>query len=150
MKRFEIVADEYRKHPNVEIQLPKRATKNACAYDVCSPEAFTLIPGETHMVWTDVRAHIPDNYYLELNVRSGMGKPLIHLANVIGYIDADYYNNPKTGGNIGIMLHNFGTEPWPVNIGDRIAQAKLDTYEIMDDDDATAERTGGFGSTGKA
>ena len=45
------------------------------------------------------------------------------------------------------MLHNAGSEPWTVCAGDRIAQGKLDTYEVMDDDEATGERTGGFGST---
>lgn len=89
MKRFELVSDIYRQHPNAEIQLPKRATAKACAYDFYSPESFTLESGETHCVWTDVRANIPDNYYLEINVRSSMGKSLIRLANTLGYVDAN-------------------------------------------------------------
>lgn len=88
MFRFEVVIDEHRKHPNITIQLPKRATKNACAYDFYSPEGFILKPGETRMVWTDVKAVLPAKYMLALNVRSSMGKKLIGLANTQGWIDA--------------------------------------------------------------
>jgi len=150
MKRFEVVADEYRKHPDVEIKLPKRATKNACAYDFHSPSEYCIEPGTMQMIWTDVKAKIPDNAALIINVRSSMGKHRICLANTQGWVDADYYSNPKNDGNIGVMLANDGLAPFLINQGDRIAQGMIVPYFIMDDDDTTTERTGGFGSTGKA
>ena len=48
-----------------------------------------------------MKCKIPDGYYLELSVRSST--PLKHwiiLANGVGIIDADYYNNPSNEGEI--------------------------------------------------
>lgn len=150
MYKFEVVADQYRKHPNTEIQLPKRATKNACAYDFYSPLSCWINPGEMQMIWTDIKAKITHNAALLINVRSSMGKHCIRLANTQGWVDADYYSNSSNDGNIGIMLLNDGDKPFEINQGDRIAQGMIIPYFIMDDDAATEERTGGFGSTGKA
>ena len=151
MFRFEVVSDMHRKNPNVDIQLPKRGTKNACAYDFFSPISTTIHPGEALMVWTDVKAHIPSRYALLLNVRSSMGKYGIMLANTQGWIDADYYSNPSNDGNIGILLRNNGTAPFELHQGDRIVQGMIIKYYLMDDDGdgKKVERAGGFGSTGK-
>lgn len=150
MFKFEVVKDEHRKFPNEQIQLPKRGTKNACAYDFYSPDEFVIHPGETHMLWTDVKARIPTKYMLMLNVRSSMGKHLIGLANTQGWIDCDYADNPSNDGNIGIMFHNYGDEDFHVSKGDRIAQGMIVRYFVMDDDYGITtgeKRKGGFGST---
>lgn len=152
MYRFEVVSDEHRKNPDVDIQLPKRGTNNACAYDFFSPISATIPPGESLMIWTDVKACISYRCALLLNVRSSMGKYGITLANTQGWIDADYYSNPSNDGNIGIFLHNNSMfTPFVIHQGDRIAQGMIVPYCIMDDDavEGMVERIGGFGSTGK-
>jgi len=64
-------------------------------------------------------------------------------------IDADYR------GPVGVILFNFGDEPFEIKQGDRIAQLILEqiiTPQICQVDDLTeTERgAGGFGSTGVA
>ena len=152
-KGFFVVDDEFRKHPEVEITLPRRSTSKACAYDFFSPEELVLVPGETKLIWTDVKARFSPCLKLAINVRSSMGKPHIALANTQGWIDADYADNISNDGNIGIMLHNFGSEDYVIHIGDRIAQGCLDYWSPINPgefaDEIWVERTGGFGSTGK-
>ena len=85
---FEVVRDEFRKHKNVEIQLPKRGSSKAMAYDFFSPVKTTIMPGEKELVFTDVKAYMQDCEALILNVRSSMGKVDIGFANTQGWIDA--------------------------------------------------------------
>ena len=149
MYQFEVVKDEFRQHPDCAIMLPNRSSKSACAYDFYAPVDCFIPPHGTLMLWTDVKAHIPSKYALMLNVRSSMGKKLIGLANTIGYIDADFYDNPSNDGNIGLMLHNYSELPHSFKAGDRIAQGMIVRYYVMDDDHVEDERSGGFGSTGQ-
>ena len=152
-KGFFVIDDEFRKHPEVEITLPKRSTAHACAYDFFSPVDLILAPGESKLIWTDVKARFPHHMALFINVRSSMGKPHIALANTQGWIDADYADNISNDGNIGIMLHNFGSENYIIHIGDRIAQGCLVYWSPITPGEFVGgvgtERTGGFGSTGK-
>lgn len=155
-RSFEVVEDKYRKHPDVETKLPERGSPNSCGYDFYSKEDYMLMPGTRHVFWTDVKAKMFFDNVLQINTRSGNGcKKGIVLANTIGYIDADYYGNKDNDGNIGICLVNMGDEPFPVTLGDRIAQGVFTRYYITDDDkyrngsSETSIRKGGFGSTGK-
>ena len=70
------------------------------------------------------------------------------MANSVGIIDADYADNPDNEGEIFFQLINF--TPWPIQLrkGDVIGQGIIKKYEVTDDDRATGERVGGFGSTG--
>ena len=79
--------------------------------------------------------------------RSSMGKHPIMISNTIGLIDADYYENPNSDGNIGFRLLNLGKTPYQVKTGDRIGQGIFIKYEKTDDDNVTTKRNGGFGST---
>ena len=154
-RRFEIVAETYRKHPEQTVVLPQRADMGSCGYDFVSLENFTIHPGQKHLFFTDVKVKMPINNRLEINTRSGNGtKHGIVLANTIGYIDSSYYGNPQNDGNIGICLRNMGTEDFEVKIGDRIAQGCFSEYLLTDDDRfinssfCGENRSGGFGSTG--
>ena len=69
------------------------------------------------------------------------------LANGIGIIDSDYYNNPENEGHIMFQVINFTDKEVMINKGERIGQGIFIKYETTDDDAATGERTGGFGST---
>jgi dUTP pyrophosphatase len=144
---FEVVNDRCRKTTG-EITLPKRATAKSAAYDIYSPVDVTIEPNTSYLIWTDVKVCCNDNEVFIINVRSSMGKQPMMLANTQGWIDSDYFSNPDNDGNIGVNLRNLGNTPYIIQAGDRIAQGMFINYLVTDDDNTTAERLGGFGSTG--
>lgn len=100
------------------------------------------------LVSTGVKCFLPKDMYLELSVRSST--PLKHwliMANSIGIIDADYYNNPDNEGEIFFQMINLSPFPIQLRKGDRIGQGILKTYELVENDNAEGVRQGGFGST---
>lgn len=101
----------------------------------------TLIP-------TGVKCKMDSNVFLQLSVRSSCPlKNWIILANGVGIIDSDYYNNPDNEGEIFFQVINLS--PWNIQIkkGDTIGQGILLPYLITEDDAASGKRVGGFGST---
>lgn len=147
MRYFEVVRDEFRKHPETTIKLPTRATEHSAGYDFYSPDNVVINPNEMVMIWTDVRAHMHWDNALLIIPRSSMGKQPIMIANTVGLIDADYYGNESTDGNIGFRLLNLGNTPYEIKVGDRIGQGIFIKYNTVKDDDVAGLRTGGFGST---
>ena len=147
MRYFEVVKDECRKNPNVEIQLPTRATEHSAGYDFYSPIDVTIEPGKSCLIFTDVKAHMYYDNVLMLYVRSSMGKHPVVIANGTGIIDCDYYGNVDNDGNIGLRLLNLGETPYVIKAGDRIGQGVFLKYGITKNDDALGSRSGGFGST---
>ncbi|KAG8145037.1 hypothetical protein E2320_013413, partial [Naja naja] len=79
--------------------------------------------------------------------RSGLA--VNHFIDVgAGVIDEDYR------GNVGVVLFNFGKEPFKVKKGDRIAQLICERiyYPVLEEVkvlDETERGSGGFGSTGQ-
>lgn len=111
--------------------------------EITKDEKFrpTLVP-------TGIKCKMPEDMYLELSVRSSC--PLKHwliLANGVGVIDADYYNNPDNEGHIFFQIINLSPFDIILKKGDAIGQGIFKKYYLTDDDAATAERQGGFGST---
>lgn len=103
----------------------------------------TLVP-------TGIKCEMPEDMYLELSVRSSC--PLKHwliLANGVGIIDADYYNNSDNEGHIFFQIINLSPFDILLKKGDAIGQGIFKKYYLTDDDVTTAERQGGFGSTDK-
>lgn len=147
MRYFEVVKDEFRKNPDVEIKLPTRGSKNSAGYDFYSPIDAIIQPNEMVMIWTDVKAHMYYDNALLIIPRSSMGKHPIMISNTVGLIDSDYYGNESTDGNIGFRLFNLGTTPYEIKAGDRIGQGIFIKYGTVKDDHTNTERTGGFGST---
>ena len=45
--------------------------------------------------------------------------------------------------------YNIGTEPLEIKKGDIIGQVVFQKFLVVDNDNASGERTGGFGSTSK-
>lgn len=100
------------------------------------------------LVSTGMKCHLEEGQYLELSVRSST--PLKHwliMANGVGVIDADYYNNETTEGEIFLQLINLSPFAIELKRGDKVGQGIIKTYLTTDDDCASGERTGGFGST---
>lgn len=103
----------------------------------------TLVP-------TGIKCQLDEGYYLELAIRSST--PLNNwmiLANGIGVIDGDYYNNPDNEGEIFFQVINLSPVDQVIEAGDKIGQGIIKKYEKVDGDETTDARTGGFGSTSK-
>lgn len=147
IRGFEVVKDSARKTTG-EVTLPTRGTSRAMAYDFRANDNYTVEPGKVAKVWTDVKAYMGDTECLVLNVRSSMGGKFM-LANTSGWIDADYYENEGNDGNIGIFLLNISDEVQEIKAGDKIGQGAFFNFLVADNGNTDAERTGGFGSTGK-
>ena len=131
------------------IQLPKRATKGSAGYDVHTPFAFTLKPGETIKIPTGVRCRMDEDVVLFIYPRSGLGfKFRLQLNNTVGVIDSDYYGSDNEG-HIFVKITNDSNEGKTVEIpeGGAFAQGIFTEYLITEDDDAEGVRNGGFGST---
>ena len=104
------------------------------------------------LIHTGIKASMEEDEVLYLYNRSSNPKKRgLILANGVGVIDADYYNNPDNDGEIMFAFYNI--LPWNVTIkqGERIGQGVFAKYlrplvglRIKD-----AERGGGFGSTNK-
>lgn len=148
---FELVKNEMRKYPEVEIQLPVRGDSRSAGYDIRIPVSITLQPNERALIFTDIKAYMQDDEVLELHVRSSIGvKRNIILSNITGIIDSSYYNNPSNDGNIGLTLWNTSDKPQTLEAGERVCQGIFKKYLIADEDQCLkATRSGGFGSSGK-
>jgi len=127
--------------------IPVRGSARAAGYDLFAA-ADAQVPAQGKaLIRTDLALAIPTGYYGRVAPRSGLA--LKHHIDVgAGVIDEDYR------GPLGVLLFNFGSTPFDVKKGDRVAQLlveKIITPPVLevDDLDATDRGAGGFGSTGK-
>ncbi len=145
MRKFEIVNA---RTSDGEIKMPVRATKNSAGYDFYTPIDFEIEPQGVKLVFSDIKAQFEPNEVLILCTTSGMGKKGIVLANGIGVIDADYYNNVNNEGNIGFLLRNLSDDKITFKKGDKIGQGIFTNFLTIDNEaEISNERVGGFGST---
>lgn len=101
----------------------------------------TLVP-------TGVKCRLDPGTYLELSVRSSCPlKYWLIMANGVGIIDGDYYNNPDNEGHIFFQIINLSPVPILLKKGNAIGQGIIKPYYKTEDDNTTTERLGGFGST---
>lgn len=101
------------------------------------------------LVSTGMKCKLDPGTYLELSVRSSCPlKYWLVLANSVGIIDADYYNNPDNEGEIFFQMINLSPFAIKLHKGDAIGQGIIKPYLVTEDDAATGSRVGGFGSTG--
>lgn len=132
------------------IKLPVRATRGSFGYDICTPYAFVLRAGESLTVPTGLRCAIDPNYALLIGPKSGKGSKFrVMMRNTFGGIDSDYYFSDNEGHIImKIINDNYDDRTMEVRAGESIMQGIFLPYGITADDNATAARNGGFGSTG--
>ena len=135
------------------INLPKRSTKNAAAYDVEAAEDITIPmfkPGmKPTLIPTGLKAYCQDDEWYMLANRSSGPKKGFLMANSIGIVDADYYGNESNDGHFYFQYINIADHDLEVKKGDVIGQVIFQKYLTIDDDAAEGIRTGGFGSTDK-
>ena len=143
--RFEVVST----FENHHINLPRRSTRHSCGYDFEAAEELFIEPDKIKLIPTGIKVYMPSNVYLQINSRSSLAvQRNIVVAQGVGTIDADYYNNVKNEGHILIPLLNRGKDTAVVKKGDRVAQGIFIRYETTEDDQVEVIRVGGFGSTG--
>lgn len=134
------------------LPLPSYHSEHAAGLDVVAglaeDEPLELAPGARVLVPTGFALELPPGYEAQLRPRSGLAlKAGVTLLNSPGTIDADYR------GLINIILINFGTQPFVIKRGMRIAQMVINHVtrahlQVVEELDATARNTGGFGHTG--
>lgn len=164
---FEICKDYIDK----DINLPMRKTKNSVGYDIEAAED-TVIPS----IWKNIFGNFSkflkgDKEYLEIKptlVKTGLksyfgedevlmlanrssnpGKKGLILANSLGIIESDYYENPDNDGHLMYAYYNFFPVDITIKKHDTIGQAYFQNFLKVDNDQASGERLGGFGSTDK-
>lgn len=135
------------------INLPVRKTKYSAGYDVEAAEDIVIpmfTPGcKPTLIPTGLKAYCqPDECYLLLNRSSGPKKGFL-MANSVGLIDYDYYENPDNDGHFYFAYFNCSDHDIVVKKGDVIGQVIFQKYLVCDNDNATGTRQGGFGSTDK-
>ncbi len=131
------------------VRLPKRATAGSAGYDFYTPVPIRLRPRETCKIPTGIRVEMDENWVLKCYPRSGLGfKYRLQLNNTVGIIDSDYFYSDNEG-HIFAKITNDSKEGKTVEIesGSGFMQGIFVEYGITMDDEVTAARNGGFGST---
>lgn len=155
-----------------DINLPIRKTKNSVGYDIEAAEE-TIIPsiwktvftnmgkflkGDTDyepikptLVKTGIKSYFCEDEVLFLaNRSSNPAKKGLILANSIGIVECDYYENPDNDGHLMYAFYNFFPVDTIIKKHDTVGQAYFQQFLIADNDQNTnAKRMGGFGSTDK-
>ena len=137
-----------------KIEKPSYATEGAAAMDLraCIEAPLTIQPGTHQLIKTGLAVTMQDPGLAALVCsRSGLAlKHQVFVLNAPGVIDADYL------GEIGVILANYGTEPFLVAPGDRVAQlmfqpiVRVELAYVDEFSTKTERGEGGYGSTGKA
>lgn len=132
------------------IDLPIYATADSAGMDLVAAitDPITILPGKRTLIPTGIAIALPKGFEAQIRPRSGLAiKNGITLVNSPGTIDADYR------GEISVIVINHGEEPFTVEPNMKIAQMVISAYnriswQEVDNLEATARGTGGFGSTG--
>lgn len=134
-----------------EINIPKRSTEFSAGYDIESIEEILIFPNETVLLKTGLKAYMENDEVLKIYPRSSLGiKKHLMMANNVGIIDKDYFENEKNDGHIHIALYNFGKEPVKIEKYERVAQGIFVKYYVSESEQKPlTQRKGGIGSTNK-
>ncbi len=135
------------------INLPVRKTLHAAGYDVEAAEDVTIPVFKSGMkptlIKTGLKAYCQDDeYYMLANRSSNPFKKGLVMANSVGIIDKDYYNNEDNDGHFMFAYYNFFAEEVVIKKGDVVGQVIFHKFLTTDNDLVEqTTRTGGFGST---
>jgi len=132
------------------ITVPLRSTPESAGYDI-EAAAETIVPaGGSAVCETGLKAYMQKGEVLKIYARSSLYKRGLMLANGVGVIDSDYYDNPENEGHIRIILYNYTRFDVTVSKGERIAQGIFEKYLSSPDEQIRfLSRKGGIGSTGR-
>lgn len=129
-------------------RVPEYQSSGAAGFDLHSTEDMVIMPGDTKLIGTGLAFELEPDVELQVRPRSGLSaKTGIRVANSPGTIDSDFR------GEVKVILHNTGTHPFTVSVGDRIAQGVIVPVlrAVFEESDLseTERGSGAFGSTGK-
>ena len=128
-----------------DVKLPERATENSAGYDFFAIEDIVLPAKQLTRIMTGVKCKLRPYMVLVLaNRSSNPSKKGLFLANGVGIVDADYYNNPNNEGEIGFEFYNFSEEDKEIKKGEKIGQGIIMTYNKVRGDNTFGSRDGGF------
>ena len=142
-----------------DITLPERKTKNAVAYDIEAAED-TVIPSiwktvfsnvskflkgdkdfeafKPTLVKTGVKAYFLEDEALFLATKSSYpGKKGLLLANSIGIVESDYYNNQDNDGHLMYAYYNLFPFDVTIKKHEPAGQAFFQKFLTIDNDSAT-------------
>jgi len=131
-------------------RLPERAYEHDAAYDLYAAEDLVVPPLGRSVVGTGIALGLPPGLAALTLPRSGLAaRHGISIVNAPGLIDPGYRGELRI-----ILLNTDRDEPFPVNVGDRIAQL---LFLLLSDVslraaatlDTTQRGPHGFGSSGK-
>lgn len=161
--------EQCEKYGSENIKLPIRKTKHSVGYDLGSAKD-TIVPslwktvfynikqflsGKTEyqeiiptLVPTGLKSYFGEDEVLILANKSSfpLKKGLI-MANSMGIIESDYYNNESNEGELFFMYYNIFFHDITIKKGEVAGQAYFQKFLKADNDIASGERKGGFGST---
>ncbi|MGL4369202.1 MAG: dUTP diphosphatase [Spirochaetota bacterium] len=130
--------------------IPRYQSHGAAGADLCAclTDDIVIEPGKVSLVPTGLFIEVPFGYEAQIRPRSGLA--LTHgitLLNTPGTVDSDYR------GEVKVIMANFGSEPFRITHGMRIAQmvfAKVykGEFTVVDSLSDTHRGSGGFGHTG--
>ena len=85
-----------------ELEIPKYTHIGDAGIDIRALEDYEILPGETKLIRTGIKASIPQGYEMQVRPRSGLSlKTKMRVANSPGTIDSNYR------GEIGIIVDNI-------------------------------------------
>jgi len=132
--------------------LPAYATAGAAGMDLRAMLELPLDlgPGDCELIPSGIAIHIAEPGVAGLVVpRSGLGhRHGIVLGNLVGLIDSDYQ------GQLYLSCWNRGSQPFRIDVGERIAQLLLvpvlrARLEVVEAFAGSPRGAGGFGHTGR-
>ena len=133
------------------LPLPVAAHQGDAGYDLRAREAAVIGPaGGRAAVPTGIAVAIPPGFAGLVLPRSGLAlRHGVTCLNAPGLIDAGYRDEIRV-----ILINHDPTEPFTIEIGDRVAQLVIQAVETVEWDEVaelgeTTRGRGGFGSTGR-
>ena len=133
------------KRLNGDVLIPQYQTEGAAGFDLHANSSVLIPVGEHRLIKTGIAVELPPDFEMQIRSRSGLA--LKHgIQAHFGTVDFDFR------GEIGVILFNFGSQPFKVEKGDRIAQSVIAKFEkahfqVVEELTPTSRGTGGFGST---
>ncbi len=130
--------------------VPEHTTAGSAGLDLCAAvsKPVSIEPSGKALIGTNLIIELPEGFEGQVRPRSGLAlRHGVTVLNSPGTVDSDYR------GEVKVLLINHGTEPFTVNLGDRIAQLVVARYERIsfeqsEDISDTPRGEGGYGSTG--
>lgn len=132
------------------VKAPAYGSAGASGFDLRAnnEEDITIPVGGTALIPTGLYMAVPAGFEMQVRSRSGLAaKNGVFVLNTPGTVDSDYR------GEVKVILHNAGTQPFTVTAGDRIAQGVIcpvvhAVWNIVESLESSDRGEGGFGSTG--